>query len=134
MKKIEQEWSLEKTRNIWRSRKSSKEKWRLRRVMRRDLQKKIGEKEKREGKGTKCWHRCMFNFTLKASVDRAHNWAAKILHFYQSYHIVLEKGENLKYHPIDFCTIIIMGTIIKYNCHWYLDSEFWLFFIHGDQN
>ena len=41
----------------------------------------------------------------------------------QDYHLVLQKSENLKYHPIDYCTGIIVLGDNNYNFHRYLDSE-----------
>ena len=40
-----------------------------------------------------------------------------------NYNAVLQKGENRKFHPIEYCTGIIIVVANNYNVHRYLDSE-----------
>ena len=46
----------------------------------------------------------------------------------QGYHLVLQKSENLKFHPIDYDTGIIIVVDNNYKFHRYLGSE-WVSFI-----
>merc|ERR1712002_746004 len=41
----------------------------------------------------------------------------------QGYHLVLQKSENLKDHPIDYITGVIIVIDNNYNFHRYLDNE-----------
>ena len=41
----------------------------------------------------------------------------------QGYHLVLQKSENLKDHPIDYSTGVIIVVDNNYNFHRYLDNE-----------
>ena len=41
----------------------------------------------------------------------------------QGYHLVLQKSENLKYHPIDYSTEFFIVVDNNYNFHRYLDNE-----------
>ena len=43
--------------------------------------------------------------------------------------LVLQKRENLKYHPLGYCTLIIILGDNNYNFHKYLDSEYVPFLI-----
>ena len=41
----------------------------------------------------------------------------------QGYHLVLQMSENIKFHPIDHCTGVIIVVDNNYNFHRYLDNE-----------
>ena len=41
----------------------------------------------------------------------------------EDYNLVLQMSENLRFHPIDYCTGVIFVVDSNYNFHRYLDSE-----------
>ena len=47
----------------------------------------------------------------------------------QGYHLVLQKSENLKDHPIDYSTGVIITSDNNYNFHRYLDNDWFSFII-----
>ena len=47
----------------------------------------------------------------------------------QCYYLVLQKSENLKDHPIDYSTGVIIASDNNYNFHRYLDNDWFSFII-----